>query len=256
MTAIPIGQKTEAPDAAKQARNAAKQLEAFFLRQFLAEARPSTGSKDGGFAGDTFKDMFDNALADSMSASGGFGLTATFEKALGGTPEPIRSLSVMSDLGNPTAHAVPGRAAIPDLADLPVEGEMVRPAVGRFSSRFGTRTDPIDHTQKGHFGLDIAAREGTPVVAALDGKVKHAGPAGTYGNLITLAHADGTETRYAHLSAITVKVGQHVAAGTPMGAVGTTGRSTGPHLHFEVRRDGRPVDPWPLLNDAEKPGTP
>jgi murein DD-endopeptidase MepM/ murein hydrolase activator NlpD len=111
--------------------------------------------------------------------------------------------------------------------------------------------DPIHHAQATHNGLDIAAREGTPVVAAMAGTVERAGNAGTYGNLVVLRHPDGSETRYAHLSAINVKKGDQVGAGTPIGAVGTTGRSTGPHLHFELRRDGRPIDPWPLLEDKK-----
>jgi len=247
------------PPALPEERKAAKQLESFFLRQFLTEARPKSSMLDGGFAGDTFRDMLDSALADSMAASGGFGLTNTFETALGGTPEASKAIPSSTTqalaAGFPLVSATTrAPIAIPDHAHLP--GEMVRPAVGRFSSRFGQRLDPIDHVPKGHNGLDIAAREGTPVVAALDGTVKRAGPAGTYGNLVVIEHPDGSETRYAHLSTISVKPGQHLVAGQPLGAVGTTGRSTGPHLHFEVRRDGRPVDPWPLLSDAENAGTP
>jgi murein DD-endopeptidase MepM/ murein hydrolase activator NlpD len=77
--------------------------------------------------------------------------------------------------------------------------------------------------------------------------VIHAGPAGTYGNLVIVRHDNGYETRYAHLSAVAVKTGDHVDAGTQVGNVGTTGYSTGPHLHFEVRHDGTPIDPAPLL---------
>ena len=258
MTIAPLGdpRAPKAPEA--PARQAAKQLEAFFLRQFLTEARPKGGMMDGGFAGDTFRDMLDSALADSMSNAGGLGLSASFESALGGEPPPPTGLAIA------TAIPMGPRAASPSMAATlaPVEahahapGEMVRPAVGRFSSRFGIRIDPIEHTRKGHNGLDIAAPTGTPVVAALGGTVERAGPAGTYGNLVVVRHPDGSETRYAHLSAISVKSGQRVEAGAPLGAVGTTGRSTGPHLHFEVRRDGRPVDPWPLLTAAEKPDTP
>jgi murein DD-endopeptidase MepM/ murein hydrolase activator NlpD len=232
---------------------AASQLEAFFVRQFLAQARPqSPGMLDGGFAGDTFRDMLDTALSDSMAKSGGFGLSDTFETALGGEPPPATHVAgPMSAV----ATAIPARTVeVPELAHAP--GAVVRPAVGRFSSRFGERVDPINHTRGLHPGLDIAAPTGTTVRAALDGKVIRAGAAGTYGNLIVLKHADGSETRYAHLSAISVKVGDTVTAGTHIGAVGTTGHSTGPHLHFEVRRNGRPVDPWPLLVDAENVVTP
>jgi murein DD-endopeptidase MepM/ murein hydrolase activator NlpD len=98
-----------------------------------------------------------------------------------------------------------------------------------------------------HPGFDLAATTGTEVSAAARGTVVHAGPAGTYGNLVTLRHDNGFETRYAHLSAVDVSVGDVVEAGGDLGKVGTTGYSTGPHLHFEVRRDGKPIDPAPLL---------
>jgi len=240
-----------AREAEPPARQAARQLEAFFLRQLLAEARPESGILGGGFAGDTFRDMLDSALADAMASAGGLGLSATFESSLGGEP------------AMPTARA-PSFAAMPAPASAalaapgfePAPGELVRPVAGRYSSRFGERVDPLHGTRTQHHGLDIAAPTGTPVVAAMDGVVERAGAAGTYGNLIVLRHADGSETRYAHLSAVGVQVGDHVRAGTPIGAVGSTGRSTGPHLHFEVRRDGRPMDPWPLLEDHESGRTP
>jgi len=245
------GPKVDAP-----ARQAAKQLEAFFLRQFLAEARPDTSVLGGGFAGDTFKDMLDGALADSMAAAGGLGMSGSFETSLGGVPDEPTAVSALGGPGGLTRHGAPGGLADfgpPPTALHPSAAGLVRPAVGRYSSGFGMRTDPINHTHSGHFGLDIAAREGTPVVAAMAGTVERAGAAGTYGNLVVLRHADGSETRYAHLSAIAVHRGDQVSAGAPIGAVGTTGRSTGPHLHFEVRRDGRPMDPWPLL-EGEKDG--
>ena len=98
-----------------------------------------------------------------------------------------------------------------------------------------------------HPGFDLAAVTGTQVAAAARGTVVHAGPAGTYGNLVTVRHDNGFETRYAHLSAVDVKVGDVVEAGQDVGKVGTTGYSTGPHLHFEVRHDGVAIDPAPLL---------
>jgi murein DD-endopeptidase MepM/ murein hydrolase activator NlpD len=109
------------------------------------------------------------------------------------------------------------------------------------------RADPIHGGTVNHPGFDLAAASGTEVAAAAAGTVVHAGPAGTYGNLVTLRHDDGFETRYAHLSEVGVKVGDVVQAGAGLGKVGTTGYSTGPHLHFEVRHDGVAIDPAPLL---------
>jgi murein DD-endopeptidase MepM/ murein hydrolase activator NlpD len=123
----------------------------------------------------------------------------------------------------------------------------ILPVAGRPSSGYGPRVDPLHGTEVNHPGIDLAAATGTGVAAAAGGTVVHAGPAGTYGNLVTVRHENGFETRYAHLSAVDVSVGDVVEAGQDIGKVGTTGHSTGPHLHFEVRQDGRPVDPSPLL---------
>ena len=231
---------------------AASQLESFFVRQFLAMARPKGGMLDGGFAGDTFHDMLDGAISDSVAGSGGLGLASTFEAALGGEGGvPVARPHALTMVDTITAQrALDGPS--PGAADE--DGLFVRPAPGRFSSGFGPRVDPLGAGQGFHPGLDIAAAQGTPVVAAAGGKVVHAGPAGTYGNMIAVRLPDGTETRYAHLSAVGVKVGQQVTAGAPLGAVGSTGRSTGPHLHFEVRRDGHAVDPRPYLDGASARG--
>ncbi|WP_426268067.1 M23 family metallopeptidase [Sphingomonas sp. LHG3443-2] len=94
-----------------------------------------------------------------------------------------------------------------------------------------------------HGGLDLPAAWGTTVRAASSGIVRRAGWAGGYGNLIEIAHLDGTSTRYGHLSSILVQTGERVSAGQRIGGVGSTGRSTGPHLHFEIRRNGAPVNP-------------
>ena len=93
----------------------------------------------------------------------------------------------------------------------------------------------------------MAAPTGAPAGGAAAGTVTPAGPAGTYGNLVVMRHADGSETRYAHLATVAVRPGDRLDAGQPLGTVGATGRVTGPHLHFEVRVGGRAVDPEPLL---------
>ncbi|MDP3972202.1 MAG: M23 family metallopeptidase, partial [Candidatus Nanopelagicales bacterium] len=101
-----------------------------------------------------------------------------------------------------------------------------------------------------HTGQDFSASQGTPVLAAADGVVVFAGSGGRYGSLIEIAHSDGVQTWYAHLSEIRVRVGSRVVAGSNVGAVGSTGNSTGPHLHFEVRLAGQAVDPMPWLGGA------
>ena len=109
-----------------------------------------------------------------------------------------------------------------------------------FSSRFGYRIDPFLKRPAFHAGLDFVAEDGTVVRATAAGTVVSAGWNGGYGEMVEIKHADGVSTRYGHLSEILVSRGMHVDAGTPIGRVGSTGRSTGPHLHYETRRDGRP----------------
>jgi len=121
------------------------------------------------------------------------------------------------------------------------------PVEGRFSSKFGPRVHPITGQSRMHSGIDLAAPSGTPIAAAPAGTLTHSGPRGGYGNLVIISHPDGSETRYAHNEANLVTAGQSVAAGEQIARVGSTGMSTGPHLHFEVRRDGEAVDPAPLL---------
>jgi len=244
------------PTQADQAKTAAKQLEAFFLRQLLAEARPAGGGGiDSGFAGDTFKQMLDEALADKMAGAGGLGMAAMFERQLAQTPQqiassPMRALPMPGT--QPIPHALPMPGALPAQPtfgpEIPGAPRFALPVVGRPTSGYGERIDPIHHTRSVHPGFDLAAPTGTRVGAAAAGEVVHAGPAGTYGNLVTIRHEDGFETRYAHLSAVDVKVGQRVEVGTEIGAVGSTGHSTGPHLHFEIRKGGKALDPAPHLS--------
>lgn len=116
------------------------------------------------------------------------------------------------------------------------------------SSAFGPRTDPFDGTRRWHFGLDLQAKQGTPVVAAAAGRVLSAGWAGGHGQRVEIDHGDGVITGYSHLSAVLVERGARVPAGQPVGLVGSTGRATGPHLHFELWRDGEAEDPLRFLD--------
>jgi murein DD-endopeptidase MepM/ murein hydrolase activator NlpD len=117
----------------------------------------------------------------------------------------------------------------------------------KITSKFGWRTHPIFGILKFHEGIDLKQRYGAPVRAACDGKVIYAGWAEGYGKLVILKHHKGYTTYYGHLSKIRVKTGQWVYKGQVIGNVGTTGWTTGPHLHFEVRKDGVPVDPKKVL---------
>jgi murein DD-endopeptidase MepM/ murein hydrolase activator NlpD len=115
------------------------------------------------------------------------------------------------------------------------------------SSRFGFRMDPFLGRPAFHAGLDFVAEAGSEVRATAPGVVTAAGANGGYGLMVEIEHADDLSSRYAHLSAIFVPPGAKVHAGTLVGLVGSTGRSTGPHLHYELLRDGQAVNPSPFL---------
>jgi murein DD-endopeptidase MepM/ murein hydrolase activator NlpD len=124
-----------------------------------------------------------------------------------------------------------------------------KPVVGEveFTSGFGIRSDPFLGRPAMHTGLDFRAAMGDPVRATANGKVASAGWAGGYGRMVEIDHGNGLSTRYGHLSEIGVKVGDPIKIGQVIGAVGSTGRSTGPHLHYETRIDGEAVDPQKFL---------
>lgn len=120
----------------------------------------------------------------------------------------------------------------------------------RFTSGFGYRTDPKTGGRRLHAGIDLAAPRGTPIYATADGVVVQAGWQGGYGRMVTIRHSFGLETRYAHLHQIRVRQGQRVSRGDRIGDMGTTGRSTGVHLHYEVLSGGRPVNPMTFIRAA------
>ena len=120
------------------------------------------------------------------------------------------------------------------------------------TSRYGYRRHPITRRRKFHHGLDLRAKTGTTVYAAKSGKVIFVGRYGGYGRLVIIKHDDGYTTRYGHLSRIKVNNGQKVKTNTVIGLSGNTGRSTGPHLHFEVRLKGQTIDPAKYLNRLKR----
>ncbi|MEQ1564457.1 MAG: M23 family metallopeptidase [Myxococcota bacterium] len=121
------------------------------------------------------------------------------------------------------------------------------PGNGTMNSGYGWRRNPFGVRWKHHSGVDVDGRTGDPIYAAADGKVLRAGWLGGYGRAIEIAHGYGVTTLYGHCSAVDVTPGQVVQRGDTIAAIGSTGRSTGPHLHFEVRLDGHPVDPLQYL---------
>ena len=138
----------------------------------------------------------------------------------------------------------PGMIAIPSAKPVPA-------AQARFTSAFGTRSDPFKATRAMHSGIDLAGPVGTSIYATADGYVGRTGVVGGYGNLIELEHGKNIQTRYGHLSSILVRSGQRVKRGDLIARMGSTGRSTGSHLHYEVRVDGAAVNPIPFMQSAD-----
>ena len=140
------------------------------------------------------------------------------------------------------------RSAGASVGALPTGGgQLLWPANGPMTSGYGYRTHPIFGDGRMHTGIDIGAAYGAPVIAADAGVVAYVGVMSGYGNVIVVDHGGGLATTYNHLSAFGVSSGQSVGRGVPIGNVGCTGYCTGPHLHFEVRINGSPVDPMPYL---------
>jgi len=136
-----------------------------------------------------------------------------------------------------------GAIAVP--SDKPVK-------TAAFTSGYGVRSDPFGRGAAMHAGIDLAGPSGTPIYATADGYVTDAGyNSGGYGNLIKVDHGRGIETRYGHLSSMAVRAGQQIKRGQLIGRMGSTGRSTGSHLHYEVRIDGKPVNPIPFMKSTD-----
>ncbi|MEO6226072.1 MAG: M23 family metallopeptidase [Sphingomicrobium sp.] len=137
-----------------------------------------------------------------------------------------------------------GVIAVP--SDKPVRASV------SFSSGFGVRSDPFHAGAAMHPGIDLAGTAGTPIYATADGTVLRSGwNSGGYGNLVEIDHGRGITTRYGHMSAVLVQAGDHITRGQQIGRMGSTGRSTGNHLHYEVRIDGRAVNPIPFMKSTD-----
>jgi murein DD-endopeptidase MepM/ murein hydrolase activator NlpD len=232
---------------------------------------------------DTMTDTMDAELARQLSLAGGVGLAdvivdafrarqliepadaasanaravvrtavqAVRDAPLAATPTPAGRPGVdptPTAAGRPAVMSEPGqkgggvptlshRSAPDDPAALPL------PTDARLTSHYGWRHDPFTGQARFHGGVDVRAAYGSTVPSAAPGRIVSAGSQGGYGLTVVVEHAPGLQTRYAHLSASLVRVGDEVSAGQPVGRAGRSGRATGPHLHFEVIQDGQRIDP-------------
>lgn len=208
---------------------AARALESMLLRQIV---KASGAFKGGESAGSTVREgLFTDALADAVTGAGGIGLAGQIVRSL---DPAARGAGAPAPASVPAPTVSPMRAARAD-PGLPV--------AGRVTSGFGVRPDPFTGEAASHLGVDVGAPEGTPIRSPAAGVVLRAGPRGGYGNEVAIDHGDGMVTVYGHASEVLVTAGERVEAGREIARVGSTGRSTGPHLHFEVRVGGQAVDP-------------
>ncbi len=165
---------------------------------------------------------------------------------------PAGGLGAAGRRGDGAALASAHDAGATELAEAASQAAtpMAAPVSGTITSEFGWRSDPFKKKAAWHAGMDIAAAEGDSVAACWDGKVVFAGVKGGYGNVVEIEHPGGWKSVYGHLRTFSAKSGDAVAAGEKIAEVGSTGRSTGPHLHFELRRGGDTVDPEGMLAAA------
>ena len=229
-------------------KKACEQFEGLFLHQIMKGMRKTVVEGKllhGGNAEKIFTDLKDQAVSDNLAQAGGLGMAEMLYRQLLG-PEvrdgAERSGQTLKSYLDPLKKAEKCPAG---------QDSFVMPVEGRLSSGFGMRMHPILHKEIMHHGIDLAAPEGTEIKAAAPGRVTFSGRTNGYGNLIEVDHGNGLITRYGHNSKNLVKVGDMVRAGQVLGQVGSTGISTGPHLHFEVRRDGRPINPYVMLDKGK-----
>lgn len=204
----------------------------------------------GPLSGDDFTDFGATPPSEPPSHPG----VTTTEHVSGLRPAEMWADAVQSRLDTFLALA---SLAEPDVARVVRELEDLHaleealpsswPAEGSMTSRYGWRRSPFGRTWRFHSGVDIDGRRGDPIHAAAPGRVLKAGYNSGYGRMVEIDHGFGISTLYAHCTRVYVREGQQLAEGELLGTVGSTGRSTGPHLHFEVRLDGHPVDPLDYL---------
>jgi murein DD-endopeptidase MepM/ murein hydrolase activator NlpD len=223
------------PKTAEQVRGLAAQFEALVLGQMLRELRESMfgdeEGKESGFGGGPLGDAMFAELGTALSRAGGIGLSDSLVAPLLAEADPAAAR---------TATALP--------STLPASGPVATtaatvPLPGRLSSAYGWRRDPLSGDQTFHKGIDVAIPFGADVPVARDGSVAFVGERSGFGLTVVVDHEKGISTRYAHLSAADVRVGDRVAAGQTIAKAGASGRATAPHLHFEVLRNGQAVDP-------------
>ncbi len=228
-------------------KKVAQEFEAVFIAYLLKVMRETiedSGLTESGFGKSIYTELFDQEVSLNIARHGALGISDLLYRNLSSAEDVNKKDSDKSPAGDQDS----GREASPVAPNSTGQSEtevsdLQLPVQAPISSGFGVRIDPFSHKARFHKGLDLAAPEGMRVVAALPGTVISAGYEDGYGNTVLVQHDGGVRTRYGHLGSINVRTGDVVTSEETLGTVGNTGRSTGPHLHFEVIRMGQPVNP-------------
>lgn len=228
------------------------------LLQMLRQMRQSMTdetSEEKGLSADTMLDMVDTEFARQLSQQGGFGLADVMKQAI------RRQIELSHSPESATANVASGwestgvstsesayYAVLPTPGTFPALADHTGIPDVKVTSNYGWRADPFTGAAKYHQGVDLKAAYGQSVPAAADGTIVEAEEHGAYGLTVLIEHGDGVRTRYAHLASADVAAGDRVLQGQEIGRVGQSGRATGPHLHFEVIRNGQRVDPATVVS--------
>lgn len=238
-------------------KKVSQEFEAVFIAHLLKVMRETieeSGLLEGGFGKSTYTELFDQEVSLSLARRGALGISNLLYKNLSEKNNNTeKQKSDQTPDGDATGSSAISSNPSPKASNAHTASEeeisdFQLPVHAHISSAFGMRKDPFSHQAKFHKGLDLSAPEGMNVVPALAGTVVFAGYMNGYGNTVVVQHSGELQTRYGHMGSIAVRVGDTVDSQNTLGTVGSTGRSTGPHLHFEVIRNGLAVDPAAKLN--------
>jgi len=260
LPATPRGIDQERTLRGKPPLEIAREFEAILAAQMIAAMRqtvPSGGLLPASASTRMLEGAFDHELARSVTKRGDLGiarqLVHDIEMRAHDVAHPTATTaSATIGATRPLVARPDGHATLPE-ADAPRVAALVGPVDGRVTSRFGIRRDPITGAAEFHAGVDLAAPRGAEVHAVAPGEVIFSGPRGSAGNVVEVRHPGALVTTYAHVDRTLVRAGQKVAAGDVIATVGSTGRTTGPHLHFALQRAGHPIDPTQVLGRGRAP---
>jgi flagellar protein FlgJ len=255
----------------RELKKATQEFEAVFIGYMLKVMRSTVepADEEGGALGkDIYLSMFDQEIALQMARNSSLGIGEMMYRQLEQTVKEAKAVSGSSPSEAPavrlpanTEHPIRRQPELPIShheieattdAGMKAPTTWTAPVEGRLSSTFGERADPFTQATRFHRGVDIAAPAGTPIRAAQSGTVVFSGHLGGYGNTIIVEHAGGYRTLYGHASRNLVREGDRISAEQVIGEVGSSGRSTGTHLHFELQKSGERLNPQEFLAAASR----